>query len=92
MQPNETHYSNKDYKRLGDRIRNKPHDIAPDDLLMLQQLRMSYKEPLATIFNAIERLAHNVDKDCICTSWLTLPMRMPTASITCRARTLSTGP
>ena len=67
MQPNETHYSNKDYKRLGDRIRNKPHDIAADDLLMLQQLRMSYKEPLATIFNAIERLAHNVDKDCICT-------------------------
>lgn len=60
-------YSNKEYKRLGDRIRSNPNDVAESDLLMLQELRMSYKEPLATIFKSIQRTAQKVDDDCICT-------------------------
>lgn len=60
-------YSNKDYKRLGDRIRSNPKEVADADLLMLQALRVSYKEPLAVIFNSIEKAAHKVDKNCICT-------------------------
>jgi ppGpp synthetase/RelA/SpoT-type nucleotidyltranferase len=60
-------YSNKDYKRLGDRIRSNPKEIAEEDLVMLQSLRMTYKEPLAVIFNSIERAAYKVDKNCICT-------------------------
>lgn len=58
-------YSNKDYKKLGDRIRSNPHDIAKADLLMLQSLRMSYKEPLSIIFKSIEKTAHKVDEDCM---------------------------
>ena len=60
-------YSNKDYKRLGDRIRQNPKQVADDDLRMLQTLRLSYKEPLAIIFKSIERIAYKVDHDCICT-------------------------
>ena len=60
-------YSNKDYKRLGDRIRSNPEQIADEDLRMLQSLRLSYKEPLAIIFNSIERIAYKVDHDSICT-------------------------
>ena len=60
-------YSNKDYKRLGDRIRSNPKEVADADLLVLQELRVSYKEPLAVIFNSIEKAAHKVDKNCICT-------------------------
>ena len=60
-------YSNKDYKRLGDRIRSNPKEVSDNDLLMLQELRLSYKEPLATIFKSIQRAAQRVDEDCICT-------------------------
>lgn len=60
-------YSNKEYKRLGDRIRSNPKEVAEDDLVMLQTLRMSYKEPLAVIFKSIEKMAHKVDENCICT-------------------------
>ena len=60
-------YSNKDYKRLGDRIRSNPEQIADEDLRMLQSLRLSYKEPLAIIFKSIERIAYKVDHDSICT-------------------------
>lgn len=60
-------YSNKDYKRLGDRIRSNPDNIATDDLLMLQSLRLSYKEPLSIIFTSVEKTAHKVDKNSICT-------------------------
>lgn len=60
-------YSNKEYKRLGDRIRSNPDNIAADDLEMLQDLRLSYKEPLSVIFNSIEKTAHKVDPNCICT-------------------------
>ena len=63
----ENKYSNKDYKRLGDRIRSNPKQIADEDLRMLQTLRLSYKEPLATIFKSIERVAYKVDHDSICT-------------------------
>lgn len=63
----ENKYSNKDYKRLGDRIRSNPKQIADEDLRMLQTLRLSYKEPLATIFKSIERVAYKVDRDSICT-------------------------
>jgi len=60
-------FSNKDYKRLGDRIRINPHEIAEADLLMLQRLRMSYKEPLAIIFKSIEKAAYRIDKNSVCT-------------------------
>ena len=63
----ENKYSNKDYTRLGDRIRSNPKQIADEDLRMLQTLRLSYKEPLATIFKSIERVAYKVDHDSICT-------------------------
>lgn len=49
------HYSNKEYKRLGDRIRNNPQNISEDDLIILQELRLTYKEPLSIIFNSIEK-------------------------------------
>ena len=62
-----TTYSNKDYKRLGDRIRSNPQQVADEDLQMLQELRMSYKEPLSIIFKSIEKVAYKVDHDCICT-------------------------
>ncbi len=67
MIESEKKYSNKDYRRLGDRIRQNPHHIADDDLLMLQSLRLSYKEPLSTIFKSVEKTAHKVDNNCICT-------------------------
>ena len=60
-------HSNKDYKRLGDRIRSNPKQVTDEDLRMLQTLRLSYKEPLAIIFKSIERIAYKVDHDCICT-------------------------
>lgn len=63
----EKKYSNKDYKRLGDRIRSNPRNIATDDLLMLQSLRLSYKEPLSIIFTSVEKAAHRVDRNSICT-------------------------
>ena len=62
-----TTYSNKDYKRLGDRIRSNPQQVADEDLQMLQELRMSYKEPLSIIFKSIEKVAYKVDHDSICT-------------------------
>ena len=60
-------YSNKEYRKLGDRIRNNPQSVSDTDLLMLQHLRLSYKEPLAIIFKSIEHAAHKVDQNCICT-------------------------
>lgn len=60
-------YSNKEYKRLGDRIRSNPQNVSDADLLMLQHLRLSYKEPLAIIFKSIEHSAYKVDHNCICT-------------------------
>lgn len=60
-------HSNKEYKKLGDRIRNNPQNISEEDLIILQELRLTYKEPLAIIFNSLEKTAHKVDSNCICT-------------------------
>ena len=60
-------YSSNDYKRLGERIRSNPKQVSDADLMMLQTLRVSYKEPLAIIFKSIEKAANKVDENCICT-------------------------
>ncbi len=60
-------FSNKDYKRLGDRIRSNSSHISEEDYEMLQQLRVSYKDSLSTVFNTVEKMAHRIDRDCVCT-------------------------
>lgn len=60
-------FSNKDYEKLGDRIRKDVNNISESDYEMLQYLRTSYKSPLSVVFNTIELLAHSVDKNCVCT-------------------------
>ena len=60
-------FSNKDYEKLGDRIRKDVNNISESDYEMLQYLRTSYKSPLSIVFNTIESLAHKVDKNCVCT-------------------------
>jgi len=60
-------YTVGDYKRLSERIRNNPQNIELEDLNMLQSLRVTYKEPLATIFHTVEKMAHRIDKNSICT-------------------------
>lgn len=62
--------SNGDYKKLSKRIREKRQsksEIDPDDYQMLQDLRMTYKEPLSVIFPCINRLAHKSDRNSVCT-------------------------
>lgn len=60
-------FSNKEYKNLGDRIRKNPHAIQESDFEMLQDLRTQFKSPLSIIFNSIEKLAHKIDSNCVCT-------------------------
>ncbi len=60
-------YSNGDYKRLGDRIRRNPNDIVASDYEMLQALRLTYKDSLSIVFNTLDKLAHDIDKNCVCT-------------------------
>ena len=60
-------YSKGDYKRLSERIRQNPKDVSLSDLEMLQALRVTYKEPLSTVFNTIERIAQRIDRNSICT-------------------------
>lgn len=60
-------HTNGEYRRLGDRIRQNPDNVSPEDLMMLQDLRVTYKEPLAIIFKEIEKMAIKADRDCICT-------------------------
>ena len=60
-------YTKGDYKRLSDRIRKDPEHVSADDYEMLHALRLTYKEPMATVFNTVERMAHSIDPDCICT-------------------------
>lgn len=60
-------FSNKDYKRLGDRIRSNSSHISEEDYEMLQQLRVGYKDSLSTVFNTVEKMAHRIDGDCVCT-------------------------
>lgn len=62
-----TTHTNGEYRKLGDRIRQNPDNIAQEDLVMLQDLRVTYKDPLATIFMVIEKMSFKVDKECICT-------------------------
>jgi len=60
-------YTSGDYRRLSDRVRMNPQEVKIEDLMMLQSLRVTYKEPLAIIFRTIERMAKKIDKNCICT-------------------------
>lgn len=60
-------HSNSDYKKLGDRIRSNASNISTEDLMMLQDLRLSYKEPLAIVFKSIKSIALKIDSDCVCT-------------------------
>lgn len=60
-------YTSGDYRRLSDRVRMNPQEVKIEDLMMLQSLRVTYKEPLAVIFRTIERMAKKIDKNCICT-------------------------
>lgn len=60
-------YSNSDYKRLGDRIRQNNDNVSEGDYEMLQYLRTSYKYPLSIVFNSIRDLAYKVDPNSICT-------------------------
>lgn len=60
-------HTNGEYRRLGDRIRQNPGNVSSEDLVMLQDLRVTFKEPLAIIFKEIEKMAIKVDKECICT-------------------------
>lgn len=60
-------YTNNDYKKLGDRIRNNPQNISDEDYEMLQHLRLSYKSSMSLIFNSIERIAHRIDPYSVCT-------------------------
>ena len=63
----EVNYTSNEYKRLGNRIRSNPQNISEEDYQALQDLRMTYKEPLAIVFNTIERAAFKIDSNCICT-------------------------
>lgn len=60
-------YTKGDYKRLSERIRKSPNEVSADDYIMLQDLRVTYKKPLAEVFNSLFKFAHKVNSDCICT-------------------------
>lgn len=63
----EKNYSNNDYARLGERIRDNSTSILEDDLKMLQTLRMSYKDDLSYVFNILLAYAKKADKKSITT-------------------------
>lgn len=52
-------HTNGEYRRLGDRIRKNPYNVSSADLEMLQDLRVTFKAPLAIIFKEIERMPKN---------------------------------
>ena len=56
-----------DYRRLGERIRKDPDNIAQEDYKMLQDLRIEHKSALATIFTALHCAALKIDTDSVCT-------------------------
>lgn len=58
-------YSQNEFKRLGDRIRMSPDNIEEQDLQMLQELRLSYKDDLSAVFNILVGEASKVDKKSI---------------------------
>ena len=51
-----------EYNRLGERIRLSPDSISPEDLAMLQTLRLSYKNILSSVFNILVEECRKVDK------------------------------
>lgn len=58
-----------EYKRLTERLRNaeSARSVSTEDYEMLQGLRVQYKDPLSKVFTIINRLAHRVDSDSVCT-------------------------
>ncbi len=58
-------YSQNDFRRLGERIRMNPDNISEQDLRMLQDLRLSYKDDLSAVFNVIMKEASKIDKKSI---------------------------
>lgn len=60
-------YSNGDYKRLGDRIRNNPAQISIQDLKMLQSLRLSYKDLLSEVFSVLVSESKKIERTSIST-------------------------
>lgn len=65
----EKEYTNGDYIRLGDRLRNhtKYEDIDNQDLEILQTLRTSYKTPLSEIFGILQKSISKVNPNAIVT-------------------------
>ena len=62
-----TQISSNEYKRLGDRIRQNPKAIAPEDLDAIQFLRSSYKPELASLFSVLIKVVRTIDKQAIVT-------------------------
>lgn len=58
-------YSQNEYRRLGERIRKDPENIKDQDLQMLQELRLSYKDDLSAVFNVMVGEASKIDKKSI---------------------------
>nr|WP_315006981.1 hypothetical protein [uncultured Capnocytophaga sp.] len=56
-----------DYKRLGDRIREKASEISQEDYQMLQELRVSYKDALSCVFSTLNKHANKIDSNSVCT-------------------------
>ena len=67
MDKDEVRYTKGDYKRLSNRIRTNPKEISNKDYEMLQALRLTYKEPLAIVFDSLYKIAHKVNENSICT-------------------------
>ena len=59
--------SNKDFKKIGDRIRQNPNNVEKTDLDVLQELRTSYKDDLSSVFNILVSLTRKIDKRAIIT-------------------------
>lgn len=59
--------SNKDFKKIGDRIRQNSNNIEKYDLDVLQELRTSYKDDLSSVFNILVTLTKKIDKKAIIT-------------------------
>ena len=62
-----TQISSNEYKRLGDRIRQNPKAITPEDLDAIQFLRSSYKPELASLFSVLIKVVRTIDKQAIVT-------------------------
>ena len=59
--------SSNEYKRLGDRIRQNPDNIAAADLDAIQHLRSSYKDELARLFAILINVVRPIDRKAIIT-------------------------